>query len=366
MLYPALCGAAGVLFAQSAELSGFVRDQRESPIPGARLELRSQEEGVRFRTTTSQEGLYSFAALKPGTYDATVQADGFRTLTRDGIVLNVGDRAGLDFSLQLSSVISSITVSALSPIIDDRAPVPQDSAVGTLVDQRFVANMPLNGRSFQSLIDLTPGVTITPSVATAPGQFSVNGQRNNANYFTVDGVSANFATGTAGSLGETAGGTIPAFNIMGGTNGLVSVDAMQEFRILTSSFAPEYGRTPGAQISIVTKSGGNEYHGTAFDYLRNDVFDARNWFNRAPQPKPPLRQNDFGGTLGGPVRRNHTFFFVSYEGLRLREPRTAAGDFPTAQVRTLAAPVYRPFLNAYPLPDGPVNANGITAPLTIS
>lgn len=133
---------------------------------------------------------------------------------------------------------------------------------------------------------------------------------------------------------------------------------MQEFRIQTSSFAPEYGRTPGAQISIVTKGGGNGFHGAAFDYLRNDIFDARNWFNTIPQPKPPLRQNDFGGTLGGPIRRNRTFFFMSYEGLRLREPRTSERNFPTAQTRAQAAPVYRPFLNAYPLPNGPVTRTG--------
>jgi hypothetical protein len=119
------------------------------------------------------------------------------------------------------------------------------------------------------------------------------------------------------------GGTIPAFTAQGGTNGLVSIDAMQEFRIQTSSYAPEYGRTSGAQISIVTKSGTNQFHGTAFDYLRNDIFDARNYFDVPPLLKAPLRQNDFGGTLGGPIVKDKTFFFFSYEGLRLRLPAVA-------------------------------------------
>ena len=135
---------------------------------------------------------------------------------------------------------------------------------------------------------------------------------------------------------------------------------MQEFRIQTSSYAPEFGRSPGAQVSIVTKSGGNQFHGTAFDYLRNDIFDARNWFdfaqpnayygNPAALPKPPLRQNDFGGTFSGPIIKDKTFFFFSYEGLRLRLPQTASALFYTASARAAAAPAYQPFINALPLP----------------
>jgi hypothetical protein len=361
----AVCGGAGALFAQSAELSGFVRDQSESSIPGARLELRSLERGTRFRTSTNQDGVYCFPGLKPGIYDATVQANGFRTLTRDAILLNVGDRSGLDFSLQLSGVTGSITVSAESPT-GGGAPSSQDGAVGTVVDQRFVANMPLNGRSFQSLIELTPGVVRTPSGGETPGQFSVNGQRNSANYVMIDGVSADFGASPTRSYAQSVAGALPALNILGGTNSLVSVDAMQEFRILSSSFAPEYGRTPGAQISILTRSGTNDFHGTAFDYLRNEVFDARNWFNVVPEPKPPLRQNDFGGTFGGPIRKNRTFFFGSYEGLRLRQPNFETGTFLTAEARAKVAPVFQPIVNALPLPTGPVNPDGITAPLTVS
>ena len=167
------------------------------------------------------------------------------------------------------------------------------------------------------------GCSASPPTNEGPGQFSVNGQRSDANYFMVDGVSANFGV-QVGPLGQALGGAIPAFTSQGGTNGFVSVDDMQEFRIQTSSYAAEFGRTPGAQISIVTKSGTNQFHGTAFDYLRNDFFDARNYFDAPPLPKPPLRQNDFGGTFGGPIVKNKTFFFFSYEGLRLRLPQTAS------------------------------------------
>jgi hypothetical protein len=211
--------------------------------------------------------------------------------------------------------------------------------------------MPLNGRSFQSLISMAPGVVFT-AVNEGSGQFSVNGQRSNANYFMVDGVSANFGV-QVGLLGEALGGATPAFTSQGGTNGFVSVDDMQEFRIQTSSYEAEFGRTPGAQISIVTKSGTNLFHGSAFDYLRNDFFDARNYWDAPPLPKPPLRQNDFGGTLGGPVIKNKTFFFFffSYEGLRLRLPRTASDQFYTASARAAVAPAYLPLVNALPLPD---------------
>jgi hypothetical protein len=129
---------------------------------------------------------------------------------------------------------------------------------------------------------------------------------------------------------------------------------MQEFRIQTSSYAPEFGRTPGAQISIVTKSGTNQFHGSAFDYLRNDFFDARNYFDAPPLIKPPLRQNDFGGVVGGAIIKNKTFFFFSYEGLRLLLPKTASQKaFYTASARAAVAPVYQPFINALPLPTGP-------------
>lgn len=332
-------------------------------VPGARLELRSQETGFRFRTVTNQNGLYSFTALRPGAYDATVQAEAFRTLTQDNIVLDVGDRAGLDFSLELIVVNTTVQVTAGSAT--NTAPSSLDGAVETIVDQTFVANMPLNGRSFQSLLYMTPGVLPTVPIGENPGQFVVNGQRNNANYFTIDGVSANFSTAPVRTYGQAASGSIPAVNALGGTNGLVSVDAMQEFRIQSSSYAPEYGRVPGGQISIVTKSGTNTFHGTAFEYLRNDIFDARNWFNTVPQPKPPLRQNNFGGTFGGPVRKNRTFFFVSYEGLRLKQPQIETAFVVTAEAPVRAAPIALSNAIAFPPPTGPINQDGIGALRTV-
>jgi len=227
------------------------------------------------------------------------------------------------------------------------------ATVSTLVDQTFVENMPLNGRSFQTLIMLAPGVVVTQTSFDDQGQFSVNGQRADANYFTVDGVSANFGVTGYPPLVQAAGGALPAFSALGGTNSLVSVDAMQEFRVQTSSFAPEYGRTPGGQISIVTRSGSNQFHGTAFEYFRNSVLDANDWFANANHlPKPEERQNDFGGVFGGPILKDNTFFFFSYEGLRLRQPATQETVVPDAASRQLAPATMQPYLNSYPVPNG--------------
>ena len=335
-----------VAFAQSegARISGRVTDPTDAVIVGAECTITNVETNISNSTTTNEDGIYVIPDLRPATYRLTIQKEGFRSVAQPALQLYVQDAVNENFKLALGSVSETSTVEG-GPILQTESAV-----VSTVVDQQFVHNMPLNGRSFQSLIALVPGVVFT-SQNLGQGQFSVNGQRSDANYFMVDGVSANFGVVISGGLGQSIAGALPAFTAPGGTNGLVSVDAMQEFRVQTSSYAAEYGRTPGAQVSIVTKSGTNQFHGTAFDYLRNDIFDARNYFDAPPLPKPPLRQNDFGGTIGGPIIKDKTFFFFSYEGLRLRLPQTASGEFYTASARAAVAPVYQPILKALPLPD---------------
>jgi hypothetical protein len=231
--------------------------------------------------------------------------------------------------------------------------------VSTLIGNRFVENLPLNGRSFSSLIDLAPGVVLTPTNALEQGQFSVNGQRPDANYFLVDGVSATLGTAGSGGLLRQAG-QLPSTSAFGGTSNLVSLDALQEFRIQTSTFAPEYGRTPGAQISVLTKSGTNTFHGTAFEYFRNDKLDANDWFaNANGLGRPELRQNDFGGVLGGPIIKEKLFFFGSFEGLRVGQPLVAYGPVPSLATRQNAPAVVQPLLNAFPMPTGPNLGEGM-------
>jgi Carboxypeptidase regulatory-like domain/TonB dependent receptor/TonB-dependent Receptor Plug Domain len=334
------------VFAQTegARISGRITDESGAVIVGSECTITDIDTNISTSTTTNEDGIYVIPDLHPATYRLTIQKEGFRTVVQRSLQLYAQDAVNENFTLAIGLRSETINVDS------DIAGLQTDSAaVSTVVNQQFVDNMPLNGRSFQSLIALAPGVVFT-STSEGPGQFSVNGQRTDANYFIVDGVSANFGV-QIGVLGEALGGAIPAFTSQGGTNGFVSVDDMQEFRIQTSSYEAEFGRTPGAQISIVTKSGTNQFHGTAFDYLRNDFFDARNYFDAPPLPKPPLRQNDFGGTFGGPILKNKTFFFFSYEGLRLRLPQTAEDQFYTASARAAVAPVYLPLVNALPLPD---------------
>jgi hypothetical protein len=339
-----LSSVAALAQTESARISGRVTDLTGAVIVGAQCKITNVETDVSVTTTTNEDGIYVLPDLHPATYRLTIQKEGFRTVVQPSLQLYVQDAVNENFTLAIGPASESVTV------LGDTFGVRTDSAaVSTVVNQQFVANMPLNGRSFQPLIALTPGIVFT-SQELGQGQFSSNGQRSNANYFMVDGVSANFGVAIEG-LGQTLGGAIPGYTAQGGTNGLVSVDAMQEFRIQTSSYEAEFGRTPGAQISIVTKSGSNQFHGTLFDYLRNEIFDARNYFDTPPLTKPPLRQNDFGGTLGGPIRKEKTFFFFSYEGLRLRLPQTASDEFLTASARAAVAPAYQPIVNALPLPD---------------
>ena len=331
----------------TATISGYVTDQSGAVISGAAIRLTNVGTNIDVQQSSNGSGLYVFTNVKPGQYRIVVQKERFREIALTDLTVNVQDLLSRNFRMQVGAVGESITVSGNTAYLNTGS-----GTVSTVVDQQFVGNMPLNGRSFQSLIALTPGVVFVSSDLTND-QFAVNGQRPDTNYFVVDGVSANFGIAPDSQIGPTLAGTTPAFTSGGGTNGLVSVDAMQEFRVQTSTYAPEFGRTPGAQVSIVTKSGTNQFHGSAFDYLRNDDFDARNWFDVPPLPKPPLRQNDFGGTLGGPLKKDQLFFFFSYEGLRVLFPQTASSDFYTESARQSVAQVYKPYINALPLPTAP-------------
>jgi len=336
-------------------ISGIVTDPTGAPIVGAEILVVNDLTRVQYPGKTNNEGIYMVSNLPPGPYLLQVSKFGFKTIIKPDITLNVQDALALNFALPLGSVSEVVTIQGGAPLINT-----QDASVSTVIDRQFAENLPLNGRSFQSLIELTPGVVITPSTNYDAGQFSVNGQRPSSTYWTIDGVSANIGTSTSFPPGNGMGGSLGSFSALGGTNSLVSVDALQEFRIQTSTFAPEFGRTPGGQISIVTRSGTNQLHGTVFDYLRNDAMDANDWFaNNAGLPKPEERQNDFGGTVGGTLKKDRSFYFFSYEGLRLRLPQVALDSVPDLNARESASPAVQPFLNAYPLPNGPELGNGI-------
>lgn len=348
-------------FAQSAQIQGQVADSSGAVIPKALVRVIDQHTGTERKVETNRSGQYSVPGLDPSLYKIFVQASGFSTAASTPITLNVAQNAVLDFTLQVGNGSEVVTVNASDLSINTT-----DGSVSTVIDRKFVENIPLNGRSFQDLISLTPGVvTQSPqsgSQLNVNGDFSVNGQRTESNYYMVDGVSGNIGSGNGyGSPTAGAGGGLAGSTALGTTQGLLSVDALQEFRVESSSYSAEYGHSPGGQFSFATRSGTNDLHGTVFDYLRNNFFDANDWFNdHAGKPQPALRQNDFGGTIGGPViipklysGKDRTFFFVSYEGLRLTQPQAATIQYvPDTYLRQQAAPALQPILNSFPIQNG--------------
>ena len=352
-----LVALPSVFRAQStdASLTGHVTDPSKAAIADAKVAAISVSTNFRYQTATNATGEFYLPNLPPSLYRLEIEKSGFKKLLKPDVILHVQDALEINFEMTVGSASETVTVESGAPLVNT-----ESATVSTVIDRTFVEDIPLNGRSFQTLIQLTPGVVMTATSLLDQGQFSVNGQRRDANYFTVDGVSANFGVTGFFPLQQSGGGALPALTAWGGTNSLVSVDALQEFRIQTSSFAPEFGRTPGGQVSIVTRSGTNAFHGTLFEYFRNDVLDARDWFaNFNHLRKPAERQNDFGGVVGGPVFKDKTFFFFSYEGLRLRQPVTQTTAVPDAASRQLAPADMQPFLNAYPVANGAAISPGL-------
>jgi hypothetical protein len=360
----------------NASLTGLIQDSSKAFVPDVRVLAINTDTNQKFESKTNKDGSYSIQSLPVGPYQMQVEKIGFRTILKEGLFLHTQDVLQINFQMAVGSTSETVTVSSEGNNINT-----SDATVGTVIDRQFVEQIPLNGRSFQPLILLSPGVvTNSPqSHAGAPannnnGQYSVNGTRTNSSNFTVDGASASNAptyNSTAGSSGVMASATA-----LGTTQALLSVDALEEFRIATSTYSAEYGRQPGGQVSFRSRSGSNQFHGSAYDYLRNSAFDANNWFNTygsVKTPTPAERQNDFGGTIGGPLSIPHVysgkdraFFFFAYEGLRLTAPQAAAityvpsnGTFNTGtyadprleNLRANAPAALQPVLNAFPLPN---------------
>jgi len=352
------------LLAQSPNgtINGLVLDPSNRAIASADILVINDVTGVKYASKTNDEGIYVVPNLPPGPYRLQISKVGFKTLIKPDIVLNVQDALSINFTLPVGAVFETMTVEGGAPLVNT-----ESAAVSTVIDRKFVESLPLNGRSFNTLLQLTPGVVIAPtSGAAATGQFSIAGQRTDANNFIVDGVSANFGV-TGGLLpGQSGTGTSQAFSALGGTSSLVSVEALQEFRTETSTFAPEFGRSPGGQIILNTRSGTKAFHGGVYEYFRNDVLDANDWFaNAAGKPRAAERHNDFGAFLGGPVWKDKTFFFLSYEGARLRLPQTRGIQVPSEYARSQATAAVAPLLNAYPHPDDRSVTPGVyTAPFT--
>jgi Carboxypeptidase regulatory-like domain len=356
-----LCPLFGLAQSTSATISGGVTDPSGNFVLDANVQIVNDATGVIYSARTNNSGMYLVPILPPGHYHVQASKPGFKTIIKADVVLNVQSALALNFTLPIGATSESVTVDAASLPINTT-----DASVSTVINRNFVENIPLNGRSFQDLIQLTPGVvTQSPQSNTnigVNGDFSVNGQRTESNYYTVDGVAANINAGNGTGTPQSANaGTISASTVLGTTQSLVSVDALQEFRVQSSTYSAEYGRSPGGQFSFLTRSGTNVLHGSAYDYLRNNYFDANDWFNDYyGKPISALRQNDFGGTIGGPVwiphlynGRDATFFFISYEGLRLTQPQPATIQYvPDTFMRQEAAKALQPVFNAFPMQNG--------------
>jgi hypothetical protein len=363
-----LIGLRAVAQVGTANVMGTVQDSSGAAISESAVKLVNRQTGAENDSKTSGDGRFILAGVIPGSYTLQIERGGFATTQLNGIVLNVGDTKNLLIRLKVGSVSESVTVDASGLTLNTT-----DAAVSTLVDRKFVNNIPLNGRSFQDLISMTPGVvTQSPQVAAqgtaTPGDFSVNGQRPSSNSFFVDGVSANINSGlTNGSSRITTSGSSSGATALGTSQSLVSIDALQEFRVLSSSYSAEYGRTPGGQFTFLTRSGTSTVHGSLYTYWRDYVVDAPDWFvtylfskynpfsEFAPYipPPPKFSQNDFGGTIGAPIvlpgsyyGHDKTFVFASYEGLLLSQPTPANLIYvPSDAILETAPPFYNGVFN---------------------
>lgn len=345
---------------ESATITGRITDGTGAVVPGVELTLGSADRGTDLHETTNQAGIYIFTFVRPGVYNLTVQKPGFRSVDLVGLVANTQAHLEQNFQLSVGATSESTTVNG------SVAAMEVSTGVSTTIDQQFVKNMPLNGRDFQALIAMTPGAVRTGGA----GLFSFNGQRDNTNYFTIDGVSANTGIGqTQGAaIGQAGAGQAPSLSALGTTSSLLSLDALDQIKIQSANYSVEFGRSAGGQIQLTSRGGTDRYHGSLFDYFRNDVFDTWNSYTKfenaslsAGLTKPPLRMNQFGGTFGGPVwipglydGLHRTFFFVSYEGARLRQPTSGSSETAPADVRNtdnINADLL-PYVDLAPLPTG--------------
>lgn len=300
-----LFSSAALAQSATATLSGQVKDPSGLSLPGASINVRNEKTNIVRSTKSDSQGIYTVPLLLPGSYEINVEADGFREVIRRGIILQVDQKANVDFSLKVGATTDLITVTADASLTE-----PETSSIDAVITNRQVQSIPLNGRQFYSLAYLVPGVTppVQSSGLNYRGGFNVAGSSEIANNFTLDGLKNND--------GAINGPTYRS-----------SIDAIQEFNLLTGVYAAEYGHNSGGQVVVTTKSGTNELHGSLFEFVRNQALDAVNYFSTVPLS---FSRNQFGGTLGGPVRRNKSFFFFSYEGLRLSQQVTALATVPTA------------------------------------
>jgi hypothetical protein len=340
----------------TATLTGRIVDSSGAALPGVSVSARQTETGLQRVTTSDVQGRYTLAALPPGTYAIRAELAGFRPMLRSGINLTIAHTAVIDLSLTVGGVAEAVTVVGDAPAVNTRS-----GELSYLVDERAIAQLPLNGRNYTDLALLQPGVVSYPhrdggSVVAHGLGMSVNGQDPRSNVYLLDGTLLNDMTnGPAGSAAGTA----------------LGMETVQEFRVETNAYSAEFGRMSGGQINVLTKAGTNDFRGSAYEFHRNDALDARNYFDVAG--KPPFTRNQFGGAVGGPLRRDRLFFFGGYEALRENLGRTITSTVPDDNARLGLLPdpaspgafinvgvnaAVAPYLAEYPRANGRVLGDG--------
>jgi len=312
-LYLFLFLAIGLTWASIAgSISGLVTDSTGAVIPGATVVATDTQTGVKTTVTTDAKGFYSLPALPVGTYDLQISQIGFKTYTESGLVINANSALRVDATLSVGTINEKIEVRTDAVHVE-----AESTQMGEVITGKTMTAVPLNGRAYTDLLALQPGVspynatdTGTGGIGDRPvdgglnaGNQSVNGQREAANGFMVNGSNV--------EEGKNNGTAI-----------IPNLDSIAEFRIITNNFDAEYGNYSGGQINVVTKSGTNSFHGSGFEFLRNTALDAKNYYSLPTDKTPVFRQNQFGGTFGGPIRKDKTFFFVDYQGTRRTQAPT--------------------------------------------
>ena len=351
------CAAAAGAQTTTSSILGQVRADTGAPLPGAEVTALHLESGLVRTTVAEPTGHFTLPALPPGTYEVRASLEQFRPLVRRGVALAVGEPVVLSLTLTLGGATDEVTVVAETSAVRTRS-----GELSYLVSEAAIRDLPLNGRNYTDLGFLQPGVVAFPyreggSVVAHGLAASVNGQDPRSNVYLLDGTLMNdFTNSPAGSAAGTTLGT----------------ETVREFRVEANAYGAEFGRNSGGQVNVITKSGTNGFHGSAYEYHRNDALDARNYFD--PAEKPDFRRNQFGATLGGPIRRDRTFFFLGYEGLRESLGRTIqtvvpdeasrSGVLPAPGGGTVVVPVspnVRPYLDEFPLPNGEALGGGLAA-----
>src|ERR1700693_2147845 len=329
-------------FAQGdSSLWGKVTDATDAPVSGATIVIKNLETDTERKSRRDQGGLLNAAALPVGQYEITAAKTGFQTERRRAIGLTVGEHEEVDLKLQVGDVHQTIEVPAFSTAVQ----ISTEDSSG-LVGEREVKDLPLNGRSFDQLLTLNPGIVnytsqrsggIGTSNSVVGNMFAVSGRRPQENLFLLNGVEYT----SASEINNTPGGV---------SGQLLGVDAVREFAVVTDTYGAEYGKRPGAQINIVTANGTNAFHGSVYEFLRNSIFDARNFFDHGDIPH--FERNEFGGSAGGPIVRDKTFVFGNYEGYRQALGVSDLTLVPDGASRASAVPSIQPLLALWPVANG--------------